>query len=398
MSVIDKDKPSAEWIAGLRRKYNVEREVDRAMVRKLEMRGGPAFTPLSLETMVSGLTKLLDAQLATKFEISDAKWLSGGASKLQVAFKLNWDKPGAGRTTERMVLRTEPAESLHATSRLREFQIVRALQGVLPVPPVHWVDAEAAYLPYPGLVYGFASGITKPPEAQAGVSGLGTRMPPDLRTRLGPQFIRDMATLHTYDFTKAELPAFDIPTPGRQNADWAVSWWDRVWEEDSGAEVPLVSLASAWLHRNAPPVEKLSIVHGDFRVGNFLFDAASGNITSWLDWELCRIGDRHQDLAWSTSRAFGGFAEDGKTFLVSGLVPEEEFFEQYEKQSGLSVDKKSLRYYQVFNAYSMVAMTLATSYRVARNGKSHQDVLLTWLLGVGYMVMDDLRELIEKEI
>jgi hypothetical protein len=46
----------------------------------------------------------------------------------------------------------------------------------------------------------------------------------------------------------------------------------------------------------------------------------------------------------------------------------------------------------------MVAMTLGTSYRVARNGKSHQDILLAWLLGVGYMLLDEIRDLIAKEI
>src|SRR6202011_306374 len=134
---------------------------------------------------------------------------------------------------------------------------------------------------------------------------------------------------------EANLSAFDVPKLGMQNAEWAVNWWDRVWEEDAEEEVPLVALASAWLHRHAPAVEQLSIVHGDFRTGNYLFDEQDRRITSWLDWELARIGDRHQDLAWSTSRAFGTLAEDGRTFLVSGLMPESEFVEAYEQASSL---------------------------------------------------------------
>jgi aminoglycoside phosphotransferase (APT) family kinase protein len=398
MQVVEKDKPSPEWIATMRKKFLTEPEIDRSMTKKLHRRPGPAYKPLTLDEIVVGLNRLVATQVESAFEILDARWLAGGASKLQVAFTLDWNKPGAGKEQTRMVLRLEPAESLHETSRLREFQIVKALQGVLPIPPVYWVDAEAEHLPYPGLIYGFSPGVTKPSNAPSGVSGLGTRMPADLRPKLGPQFVRHLATLHTHDFRGAELSAFAVPQPGKENTEWAVAWWDRVWEEDSDEQVPLVSLASTWLHKNAPAVDHLSIVHGDFRVGNFLFDEENLTISSWLDWELSRIGDRHQDLAWSTSRAFGSFAEDGKTFLVSGLIPEEEFFEQYEKLSGLHIDTKSLRYYQVFNAYSMVAMTLATSYRVAKNGKSHQDVLLTWLLGVGYMLMDDIRVLIEKEI
>ena len=393
MPHVDKDRPAPEWISEMRRKFTTERAIDEAMTRKLERRSGPAYTPLTLDAIVDGLRNLIASHTDEKFQIKSARWLSGGASKLQVAFTLE-----KGPTQQRMVVRLEPAESLHETSRLREFEMVRALQGTIPIPGVYWVDHDACYLPYPGLVYEFSPGVTKPSNAASGVSGLGTRMPPEFRKPLGEQFVRDLARLHTFDFRKADLPSFDVPALGKQNSVWAVGWWDRVWEEDSDEQIPLVSLTRAWLRQNAPSVDHLSVVHGDFRVGNFLFDEGDRRITAWLDWELTRIGDRHQDLAWSTSRAFGSFAEDGSTFLVSGLVPEDKFFESYEKASGLSVNMNSLRYYQVFNAYSMAAMTLATSYRVARNGKSHQDVLLTWLLGVGYMILDDIRQLIEKEL
>lgn len=396
MPVIDKDRPSSEWIAALHRRFEVEREVDRALTCKMEKRSGPAFTKLPLEALVKGVTSLIASELKTPFEISDAQWLAGGASKLQMAFILAWDRPGVGRESTRMVLRTDLAESLHATSRLREYQIVKAMAGAMPVPPVFWVDNEARHLPYPGIVYGYVSGVTKPSNAKGNVSGLGTYMPKEVRDKLAPQFVAHLARLHTFDFRNADLSVFDIPRLGDHNTQLAVNWWDRVWEEDSDEDVPLMTLASIWLHKNAPAVEHLSIVHGDFRTGNYLFNEADCQISTWLDWELCRIGDRHQDLAWSTSRAFGTYAEDGETFLVSGLMQESEFIAAYEQASGLKVDRRSLHYYQVFNAYSMIAMTLATSYRVARNGKSHQDILLAWLLGVGYMLLDEMRDLIER--
>lgn len=396
MQHIDKDRPTPEWIAATRKRFEVEREVDRALTYKMEKRTSPPYTKLPLERLVAGVQSLIASQLKTPFEITEAQWLSGGASKLQMAFSLTWDRPGVGRETTRMVLRTDLAESLHATSRLREYQVVKALTGSLPVPPVFWVDNTAEHLPYPGIVYGFVSGVTKPSNAKGNVSGLGTFIPEAVRKQLAPQFVEHLARLHTFDFRQADLSVFDLPKPGSHNAELAVNWWDRVWEEDCDEDVPLMAVASAWLHQNAPPVEQLSIVHGDFRTGNYLFNEADCRINTWLDWELSRIGDRHQDLAWSTSRAFGTYAEDGTTFLVSGLMPEDEFIAAYEKASGLQVDRRSLHYYQVFNAYSMIVMTLATSYRVARNGKSHQDILLAWLLGVGYMLQDEMRDLIEK--
>jgi len=393
---VDKNNPSPEWIAEMRKRFEVEREVDRALTYKLEKRAGPAYKTIPLQTLVDGVKALIAANVSGDFEIKNPHWLAGGASKLQMGFDLDWQRPGVGRELTRMVLRSDLAEALHATSRAREFQIVNAIKTVLPVPPVFWYDNTGEYLPYPSIVYGFAEGVTKPSNATSGVSGLGTFMPKDVREKLAPQFTQHMANLHTFDFRNAELSAFDIPQLGTQNAHWAVNWWDRVWAEDADEEVPLVALASAWLHKNAPAVDKLSVVHGDFRTGNYLFRESDCQITTWLDWELARIGDRHQDLAWSTSRAFSIMAEDGKTVLVSGLMPKDAFLEAYEKASGLSVDKKSLHYYQVFNAYAMVAMTLGTSYRVARNGKSHQDVLLAWLLGVGYMLLDEMRDLIEQ--
>lgn len=396
MSAIDKNRPSPEWIAALRRRYPVEREIDHILTRKLERRAGPAFMPLALEVLVKGTESLIRANHPGAFTILDAKWLSGGASKLQMAFTLDWERPGVGRTRTPMVLRMEPAESIVETSRRREFQLIKAFDGVVPVPPVFWCDAEGGHLPYPALIYGFAEGVTKPSAAQSGVSGLGTHLPPELRKQLAPQFVDHLAKIHTHAFSRADLSAFDVPAPGTQCAEWGVNWWERVWEEDSDEDVPLVRLAIGWLRSNLPTLDRPGVVHSDYRVGNFLYTEHDSRISAWLDWELGRIGDRHQDLAWTTSQAFGHLDSDGKTFLVCGLMPEPAFLEAYQKASGLSVDPRTVHWYKVYNGLSMAALTLATGYRIARNGKTHQDVLVTWLMGISAMLLAEMRGLIEK--
>src|SRR3546814_17814947 len=60
-----------------------------------------------------------------------------------------------------MVLRMEPPESVVETSRLREFELIQALDGVVPVPPCYWVDADGECLPHPALIYGFVTGVTR---------------------------------------------------------------------------------------------------------------------------------------------------------------------------------------------------------------------------------------------
>ncbi|MGQ0698612.1 MAG: phosphotransferase family protein [Panacagrimonas sp.] len=394
----DKDHPSPEWIASLRRRFQVERPIDALLTRKLERRAGPPYTPVTLPQLSEGLDSLLRKELGSGFQLSEARWLSGGASKLQMAFTLDWDRPGIGREKTPMVLRMEPAESIVETSRLREFQLIKSMEGVVPVPPVFWCDELGEHLPYPALVYGFAPGVTKPSNAVSGVSGAGTQLTPEVRRVLAPQFVDHLARIHGRDWRSAGLTEFDAPAPGTQCAAWGVHWWERVWEEDGDEEVPLLRLAAAWLRRNLPVLEQPVIVHSDYRLGNFLFTEHDLQITAWLDWELGRIGDRHQDLAWTTSRAFANVDTDGKTLLVCGMLPEPAFMEAYEKASGATVDARTLHWYKVYNNYSLSILLIASGYRAARNGKTHQDVLVTWLIGIGSMILDQLRTQLEQGV
>ena len=392
----DKDHPSAEWIQSLRRRFATEREVDHVLTRRQERRSGPGYKTLPLTEIVKNLETLLHDNLGTTFELSEARWLAGGASKVQMAFSLEWDRPGVGFEKTAMVLRMEPAESIVETSRLREFQIIKAFEGVVPVPPAFWCDPEGKYFPYPAMVYGFAPGVAKPTESGGGVSGVGTRMLPEFRERLSVQFVDYLCKIHAHDYRNAGLTAFDVPAPGTQCAEWLVNGFDRAWEEDWYEDVPLMRVISAWLHRNLPSLEQPALVHADYRAGNFLFTEHDARFTAILDWELAHIGDRHQDLAWTTSRAFGSLAEDGKTFLVSGIMPASQFFEAYEKATGFKMNPKTLHWYKVFNSYSLAVMTLGTGYRAVRNGKTHQDVLLAWLFGIGALFLDEIRVLIEE--
>ncbi|PKO89843.1 MAG: phosphotransferase family protein [Betaproteobacteria bacterium HGW-Betaproteobacteria-12] len=396
MNRIDKDRPTHDWIEQLRRRFPCEREIDRVLTRKLQRRAGPPYAPVSLETLVQGTEALIRSELDAPFEILEANWLSGGASKLQMAFKLKWHQPGVGPALTPMVLRMEPSESITETSRLREYQVIKAVEGYLPVPPTYWVDAEGRFLPYPAIVYGFAPGVAKPSASSSGVSGVGTFMPESVRAPLGAQYVEHLAKLHTFDWRQARLDAFDKPAGPTQALEWQLNRWERVWEEDINEDVPLMRLTMAWLRKNMPALDHVSLIHGDYRVGNFLFTEEDNRISAWLDWELSYLGDRHEDLCWATKEAFGHLAEDGKTFLVGGLMPREEFFAAYEKSSGLSVCSATLRYYELFNNYKCVAICLATGCRATRNGKTHQDVLVAWLSGISYTLLDELRRQLEE--
>lgn len=118
-------------------------------------------------------------------------------------------------------------------------------------------------------------------------------------------------------------------------------------------------------------------------------------ISAVLDWELGRIGDRHQDIAWTTSRTFGGIDDNGE-FLVCGMLPEAAFYDAYEDAAGHEINRKTVRWYQVYNNFSLAILLIGSGYRVAINGKTHQDVLVAWLSGLASVVLDQMREQIEE--
>ena len=393
--------PDKALIDRIRDRFPTEREIDRTLTRKMTTRGGPGYSPVSLDVLAEGVQRLIEANVGYKVEMSGAKWLSGGASKLQMMFDLHWhghDKAGGDIVVTRLVLRMEPAASVTESSRRREFQVLQAVADRVPVPLPYWMDADATFLPYPAIIYGFAKGVAKPSHDADKVSGLGQNYGPALRKKLAPQFVELLARIHRIEVAGIEgMEDFERPAVG-SNASVIkqVNWFRRVWEEDRLEAVPFMEVVYKWLIRNAPPLDHVSIVHGDYRSGNFLFDEERGEITAWLDWEGAVLGDRHQDLTYATQYTFQHLGEDGQTVLASGMMPAAELFRAYEQASGLPVDPVRIDYYGVFNRYLIAVLRLGASARAAYGGKSHQDVLLNFISGIGYPALEDLRTYFAK--
>jgi aminoglycoside phosphotransferase (APT) family kinase protein len=195
----------------------------------------------------------------------------------------------------------------------------------------------------------------------------------------------------------SKIPSLERATVGSaKSIIRQVHWWRRVWEEDRFDDEPLMELAYQWLIRNAPMLDHASLVHGDCRGGNILFTEHDSQITAWLDWELAVFGDRHQDLAWSMMDVFRHAAEDGKTMLISGFFPESEYLEIYESASHLSVNRKRLEYFRLMCSYMSVVICSATACRVVRGGKTHQDVVSTWLSMLGPLMFGQLLTILEE--
>ncbi len=139
----------------------------------------------------------------------------------------------------------------------------------------------------------------------------------------------------------------------RQELEYWVAFLDR---HDVGPE-PITRAAIRKLQRWQPVAQKLALVHGDFRAGNFLYDDA-GTLQAVLDWEMAHCGDPLEDLAWSMTRTFS-FGKDDKR---SGLARREDAIRIWEEVSGLTADPAALEWWELFNCVKAQAIWNACSH------------------------------------
>lgn len=374
----------------------IERSVHNTLVDKMSRRGHDVHQPPNLSVVAERLRRFLEARISGDFAINRVLQLPGGASKEQFVFDLEWQENGMERN-DRMVLRMDPPASMVETPRLREFEALRAVRDVLPVPRVFWATDDRSELGASAMICGYVQGVASPKEGAKTASGLGTTYGARLRPLLAGQFVSHLATLHSMDWSKADLPTFDRPRPGTTDAiDWRLSATDRAWEEDAFEAHPVIALTQQWLHENRPVIDHVSLVHGDYRNGNFLFDEENGRITAILDWELTYLGDRHHDLAYAMMEGWGEVDEQTGEFYCSGLMPRRAFIEQYERESGLPVDLEILKYYTVLNMYWAAVALTATGPRNATERMTHLDVMQVFLGGLGAFYLNQMLAIVEK--
>jgi aminoglycoside phosphotransferase (APT) family kinase protein len=324
--------------------------------------------------------------------VSGIARIGGGASKEQFVFTL----AAPGEASRRYVLRMDALEGITETSRAREYEILEAVRGVVPVPDPVWLDAEAAHFPTPAIIMEFVDGVTKPQTDGVSVTGLGTVLGDPLRGLIAPQYYENLARIHNFDWAAAGLTHFTAPTGDpKQATRWLINFWKELLEQDAVTHEPVLRLATQWLEDHVPDCERPCVVHGDYRTGNYLFEETTGRVTAILDWEMCYIGDFHADLGWLLQPVFG--SNIGGVFRASDIAPPQEVIARYEAASGNRVDPVKLHYFTVFNAWKSYILVSALGMQAARTAHNHQDVLLTFLAATGPMFVDDLARLLMME-
>ena len=311
----------------------------------------------------------LEAYLAERLAVADVRVtrlvrVPGGASRETWLIDAEW-QDSAGKTHRgSYVLRRDPPASLLETDRGLEHAFYRAFSGSeVPVPPVLWLEQDLSVLGAPFFVMERVPGEASPRRILA---------PPYLahRETLGRSMYEILAAIHRFEWRGTPIEAVcSAPSP---EDCWRVELehWERVIDREEIAPQPIVRAAIRWLRRNPPPPpQRVSVVHGDFRVGNLLV-TPEGAVTAVLDWEMAHLGDPLEDLAWSFNEAWE-WARDGRK---GGLIDREEAIRIYEAGTGHAVDRAALHWWEVFSSVKAQAIWL-TAARTFQSGGSRELVL-----------------------
>jgi aminoglycoside phosphotransferase (APT) family kinase protein len=302
----------------------------------------------------------LGAKLGASVRVEGFARRSGGASRETYLFDAHWSE-GAVSRQQGYVLRRDPVASLLESDRTHEYRAIDAAARIgIPVPRVCWLELDGRALERPFFIMERVAGMPTPPTFPA-------TYPAEMRARTADDFISLLARIHAADWRAAGFDFLEDPGPGTAAARRAVDLWRGIHDADRIEPHPILARAFGWLERNLPSVERVTLVHGDYRSGNYLHDE-DGRITAVLDWEMVHLGDPLEDLGWATMPYWSSEGRAG------GLEPEAEMVARYERCTGGAVDRARLRFYQILGSVKMMVISL-TGVRNFCQGRSAEPTL-----------------------
>jgi aminoglycoside phosphotransferase (APT) family kinase protein len=253
-----------------------------------------------------------------------------------------------------LILRLGDPQGLFGPYRTEpEYLALTTLAGApgVAIPRVWAREDDTTVLGAPFIVTERVEGDTPTPWNGAASRDEGERV------SLGNDFSDMLGALHAFDWRPTPLAAWAEGLEPRAAARREIARWATEAGHPGQPLPPAMHYAMRWLDAHAPETEHIVIVHGDYRVGNFL--RQGGRITAILDWELVHLGDPHEDLAWAGLRAFAPGSK-----RVGGLVDREVFHARYSARSAIAVDPEKVRYFEVLMLFKSAAMLLGASRRV----------------------------------
>ena len=155
-----------------------------------------------------------------------------------------------------------------------------------------------------------------------------------------------------------------------------VKTWSRQYEASKTEEIEPMNKVMAWLPKNVPKQMRNSIVHGDYRVDNLIYDEENPqNVLAVLDWELSTIGDPMADAVYACmahhipndAKMLAGL--QGLDLKSMGIPTDMDYMNEYCKNSNISPENMNFNFYSSFAFFRMAAI-LQGVYKRSLHGQA----------------------------
>lgn len=208
------------------------------------------------------------------------------------------------------VLRRPPLGELlpSAHDMFREFRVISALGPVgIPVAPAYGFCDDQTVTGARFYVMGYVEGRVLHTEED-----VEDWLDQPSRRRAGESLVEVAAALHTVD-----VEAVGLADLGRHDGYVArqMKRWYGQYQQSRGT-TPLIDRVHQELSARLPVQQRVSVVHGDYRLGNSI-TRAEGTVAAVLDWEICTLGDPLADLGYLLAT----WSEPGDEFQTISTSP-----------------------------------------------------------------------------
>ncbi|MGC1502659.1 MAG: phosphotransferase family protein [Sulfitobacter sp.] len=232
------------------------------------------------------------------------------------------------------VLRRKPPgvllKSAHAVDR--EFRVQKALEGSdVPVSKMHLLCEDDGVIGSMFYIMDHVPGRNFNEPAMPGLT-------PAARAGITDEMNRVLAALHQVDIDAVGLGDYG---PEGNYFERQVGRWTKQYKASETQSIPAMDELMELLVE-AQPVDdgQRTLVHGDYRLDNMIFDATTTDCRAVLDWELSTIGHPFADLAavimqWQLPAGTEGRGMGGLDRAALGLPSDQEFVAAYCKRRGL---------------------------------------------------------------
>jgi aminoglycoside phosphotransferase (APT) family kinase protein len=300
-------------------------------------------------------------------------WLEANVEGFSGPFTLTKFPSGQSNPTYKIsgasgeyVLRRKPfgplLPSAHAVDR--EYRLLSALSPLdFPVPkPLALCDDPA--------VIGAIFYVMELARGRPYADGALPDFDPATRRRIYEQLVDTLADLHNIDPAAADLS--DFGKPGNY-FERQVARWTRQYRDSQTDYLPEMERLIAFLPETLPEQSRTSIVHGDYRIDNVVFDG-DGTLSAVLDWELATLGDPLADFSYLAMQwmmpADGAAGLAGLDLGGLGIPSLDEIVQRYSERSGVPVAAK-LDWYFAYNLFRLAGIVQGIKKRVIDGTASH---------------------------